>query len=74
MVDRAYLLHEPPGPSRQVVFLHQTALPFLINFVGAVEQRLESLAVLTRARPAAALATSFAAGCVMATVTPRRRR
>ena len=74
MVTQAYLLHEPPGPSRQVVFLHQKMLPFLINVVGAVEQQLESLAVQARARPMAALATSFATGCLLATVTPRRRR
>ncbi len=74
MVTRAYLLHEPPRPSKARVFLHQSMVPMLINVLGSVEQRLESVAVQTRGRPAAALAACFAAGCVMATVAPLRRR
>ena len=73
MVTQTYLLHEPPPPSVRQVFVHQRVVPFLINLVGAAESRLETLAVWTRAQPAAAVATSFAIGCVMATVTPRRR-
>ena len=51
MVDRDYLLAQPPGPSALKVKWDQQAMPVLIDAAGAVEAQLDKLTSAVRRVP-----------------------
>ena len=51
MVDRDYLLSEPPPPSPLKVRWDQQAMPMLIDAAGAVEGQLEKVSATVRQAP-----------------------
>ena len=51
MVDKSYMLSEPPGPSALKVRWDQQAMPALIDVAGAVEVQLEKAAATIRRVP-----------------------
>ncbi len=72
MVNRSYLLQEPPPPSASKLVFDLKVVPFLVNIAALVETQLEGFAVQARARPLPALAAAFASGCLLdALIRPR---
>ena len=73
MIDRSYMLDQPPPPSAFKQFLDLTLIPIAIDATGAVENLVERIAVLGRQRPIAAVGVAFGLGCGLAySVVPRR--
>lgn len=51
MVDKAYLLEKPPGPSSPKLFLDQWVIPLAIDVLGAGEVAVERVSQRTGVRP-----------------------
>jgi hypothetical protein len=65
MVSKVYLLEKPPPPSRAKRFMDQRVVPLLIDAAGAVEGRLEELAVTARRAPLCSFGLAVAMGFVL---------
>ncbi len=73
MIDRSYMLDQPPPPSALKQFLDLTLVPIVIDVTGAVEILVERIAVQGRQRPIAAVGVAFGVGCGLAYgLIPRR--
>ena len=73
MIDRSYMLDQPPPPSAFRQFLNLTLIPIVIDATGAVERFVELIAVQGRQRPITAVGVAFGLGCGLAcSVVPRR--
>jgi hypothetical protein len=73
MVTRSYLLEKPTAPSAAMRSFHWTAVPALINGLGALEGQLECIALAVRQSPARTLGAALALGMVLARVPGARR-
>ncbi len=65
MVSKAYLLERPPPPFKAKRFMDQRVVPLLIDAAGAVEGRLEELAVAARRAPLCSFGLAVAVGFVL---------
>jgi hypothetical protein len=74
MVTKAYLLDKPAPPQAWQRFVDLTAMPLAIDAAGAMEGRLEALAVRARRSPLIALGLAFGLGCMIAAATGALRR
>ncbi len=73
MVDKSYMLDQPPPPSAFKQFVDLTLIPIAIDATGAVESFIEQAAVQGRQRPITAVGVAFGLGCGLAyTLVPRR--
>ncbi len=74
MVDDAYLLEKPSGPSAAKRFLDQVVLPIAIDAAGAGEDAVQRLSQRTGLRPVVIVA-GVAAGTLLllAAARPPRR-
>ena len=73
MIDRSYMLDQPPPPSVLKQFLDLTLIPIAVDATGAVESFVERIAVQGRQRPIAAVGVAFGLGCGLAYgLIPRR--
>ncbi len=63
MVDRSYMLEQPPPPSALKRFVDLSLIPIAIDTVGAVEGALEQVSVRGRRRPLATVGAAFGLGC-----------
>ena len=66
MVDRDYLLSEPPPPSALKVRWDQQGIPALIDAAGALEGRLEEVAAAVRRAPVACVLVAAGLGFLAA--------
>jgi hypothetical protein len=62
MVDKAYMLEQPPAPAAWKRTLDLTVLPVLIDTAGAFEAGAERLAVQVRQRPIAGIGVALCIG------------
>ena len=73
MIDRSYMLDQPPPPSALKQFLDLKLIPIAIDATGALEILVERIAVQGRQRPIAAVGMAFGLGCGLAySLIPRR--
>ena len=68
MVDKSYMLSEPPGPSALKVKWDQQAIPLLIDAAGAVEVQLEKVSATVRRLPLTCLLVAAGVGLLAARV------
>ena len=66
MVDRRYLLEQPPAPTGLRAVINQRVVPALVDIAGAVEVRLETVAETIRRKPAKSLLLAVGVGCLLA--------
>ncbi len=66
MVDRRYLLEQPPAPTGLRAVVNQQVIPILVDAMGAVEVRLEVVATIVRRAPATSLLVAAAIGALLA--------
>ncbi len=69
MVNRAYLLEKPSGPSASKIFFDQQVIPVFIDAAGSVEGMLERMAMSVRRRPIEALGAALGIGTLATLLT-----
>jgi hypothetical protein len=74
MVTRSYMLNKPRGRLAASRYLHWHAMPAVIDVLGAVEVRLEQVAMAVRRSPALPLAGALTLGVVLGLLRPRKAR
>ena len=73
MVTTSYMLERPAPPSRTTAFVHQTAVPALIDAAGAMEMRLQRLSVIARRAPLVSVGAALGVGWLLYRVVGWRR-
>ena len=66
MVDRRYLLDQPPPPAGLAAVFNQKVLPVLVNAAGGVEGGLEKVASTVRRAPNTSLLIAVGVGFLLA--------
>lgn len=66
MVDRSYMLDQPPGPGRAKVAFDQRVVPMAIDAAGWVEGGLERVLAAVRRTPYTGLLIAAGLGFVLA--------
>jgi hypothetical protein len=74
MVTRSYMLKKPRGPSAASRYLHWHAMPAVIDALGALEIRMEQVAMAVRRSPARPLGAALALGVVLGLLRARKAR
>jgi hypothetical protein len=74
MVTRSYMLKKPRGPSAASRYLHWHAMPAVIDGLGALETRMEQVAMAVRRSPARPLGAALALGVVLGCLRARKAR
>lgn len=64
MVDKAYMLHKPPGPGPAKRYLDQVMLPVAIDLAGSGEVAIQRLSERSGIRPAVILG-GLAGGAIL---------
>ena len=68
MVDRRYLLDQPPAPAGIVAMFNQQVMPVLVNTAGSVEGGMEKVASTVRRSPNTSLLIAAGIGFLLAQV------
>ena len=66
MVDRRYLLDQPPAATGLRAVINQRVVPALVDIAGGVEVRLETVAETIRRKPAKSLLLAVGVGYLLA--------
>jgi hypothetical protein len=72
MVDRGYLLHQPPPPPAWKRLLDQAVVPAIIDAAALLEAGAEQVARRARVRPLLAAALMLGLGWSAGRIAPRR--